>query len=460
MVFCYSLYISIYCVALYRYSQCYSWNDRSCYEYPYGFIDYESQYLYNYNYYMDPAVCPDQVKLMDTAISYYRTAGKTAQAGTYLNYLSNSMLHRDMSQFPIQMGFSSYGKLSFGEDTSVSSGQANILTLIGMFLMNAFWPMTVWRLAHERSQDIVLMMRTVGMLPFSYIGGMLSFDMLVASITGAVMIIFAVVLGLSLFEGAPIAYLVAVVVLSAWALNGLALIMVKLLDKKSSAFSMAAPCFLVASVAAASILNSLVYPKDGDWPWALSLFPFFAQSRALYLLLINHEPSAEVFISLGLLLIFGGVCLVVTYLLEVESPVYSYVKNFGVTIYKQLSGSSNATHYSTSGVEEVNLTKDYIAPEDAEFAGLDEDVAEEKRVALKYTASEGRVSDEALAIVIQKLSRRFPRVGSHSTKNANARGASDEDAKDDGEIVAVRELSLALPYGECFGLLGPNGAGI
>ena len=30
---------------------------------------------------------------------------------------------------------------------------------------------------------------------------------------------------------------------------------------------------------------------------------------------------------------------------------------------------------------------------------------------------------------------------------------------DEGGIWALRDLSLALEYGECFGLLGPNGAG-
>lgn len=411
---------------------------------------------------MDPNVCPAQAKIMDAAsqYNYYKFSGKTAQASAYLNYLSNIMVRPDASDFPIQTGYTSYGKLTFGGESTVAVGPANVLTLIGMFLMNAFWPMTVWRLAHERSQDIVLMMKTVGMLPSSYLFGMFCFDMLVSSIAGAAMITFATVLKLALFDGAPIDYLVAVVVLSAWALNGLAVVLVRLLDKKSSAFSMASPCFLVIFVAASSVLNSLVFPKDGDWPWWLSICPFFAQSRALYILLINHEPSDEVFIALGLLLIFGGACVLITYLLEIDSSIFGLIKWLCCFMRNTFSASPrNNMRYSKDGIEEVRLTRDYIAAEEKEYHGLDEDVALEKRTALGYSASRGRVSDESLAIVIQKLSRRFPRVGSQTTKSTSTRDASDADAKDDGEIVAVRELSLALPYGECFGLLGPNGAG-
>jgi hypothetical protein len=426
--------------------------------YPHGFINHESQYT-GYSFYMDPNVCPALVQLMDasTTLNNYKASGKTAQASAYLNYLSNIMVRPDMSEFPIQTGFSSYGELTFGEESTVAVGPANILTLIGMFLMNAFWPMTVWRLAHERSLDIVLLMKTVGMLPSSYLLGMFCFDMLVSSIAGAAMITFATILKLALFDGAPIDYLVAVVVLSAWALNGLAVVSVKLLDKKSSAFSMASPCFLVIFVAASSVLNSLVFPNDGDWPWWLSICPFFAQSRALYILLVNHEPSDEVFVALGLLLIFGGACIFITYLLENDSSLVGLMKWLCCSACKAVSTSPRSRmHHSKDGVEEVTLTRE---SEHAEYHGLDEDVAQEKRRALSYSASRGRVSDESLAIVIQKLSRRFPRVGSQNTKSASSRGASDADAKDDGEIVAVRELSLALPYGECFGLLGPNGAG-
>jgi ABC-2 type transport system ATP-binding protein len=53
-----------------------------------------------------------------------------------------------------------------------------------------------------------------------------------------------------------------------------------------------------------------------------------------------------------------------------------------------------------------------------------------------YSPISDKSLDKNMAIVIKKLSHHF------------------------GDFTAVKELSLALKFGECFGLLGPNGAGL
>ena len=69
---------------------------------------------------------------------------------------------------------------------------------------------------------------------------------------------------------------------------------------------------------------------------------------------------------------------------------------------------------------------------------FDDDVIREKQVAMAYEPKKGLAAPEreSLAIVIQKMRHVFP-----------------------NGFEAVKELSLSLQYGECFGLLGPNGAG-
>lgn len=97
-----------------------------------------------------------------------------------------------------------------------------------------------------------------------------------------------------------------------------------------------------------------------------------------------------------------------------------------------------------------------------EYIRLDQDVAEEKHRALLYNPAEAE--DKIFAIVIQKLSRKFQCKRKDDNQRIIADGAvayalqaTSEIEDDSGYITAIRELSLALKYGECFGLLGPNG---
>lgn len=87
-----------------------------------------------------------------------------------------------------------------------------------------------------------------------------------------------------------------------------------------------------------------------------------------------------------------------------------------------------------------------------DYATLDEDVAKEKHRSLLYDSSSDLPENNNCAIVIQKLRRTFHRNGMLFRKSTSSR-SDDETAL----IVAVKELSLCLRYGECFGLLGPNG---
>lgn len=110
----------------------------------------------------------------------------------YMNHLSNSLLNPTQSSetFEIQVGFSTYGRLVF--DGYIFSGFVSFMfTMVGMMLLNGFWPMSVWRLAYERTNSLVGMMYTVGMGKMTYLSGMFMFDVLISTTTGVVMVLFA-----------------------------------------------------------------------------------------------------------------------------------------------------------------------------------------------------------------------------------------------------------------------------
>jgi hypothetical protein len=350
---------------------------------------------------------------------------------SYLNLLSNSVLQPTLQSFDIQGGISAYGDLNFDAQL-ISQNLANVLSVIGMMLLNGFWPLAVWRLAHERANSIVLMVHTSGMRKLSYMSGMFLFDMTISILSGIGMIVFAVMLKLSRFEGAPVGYLVTIVITSAVALNGGAQLLVIVSRKKASVLPLMAPCLMVASVVTSSLLNILVYPNDGDWKWPLSFYPFLAQGRALYIILVYHRGTPEVDVSIILMVLFGVVALLLSFVLEMENEVRLELKNWFASVI-----GTKPFNESTATVVIPDLAGDDVTDvENGKHPEVDQDVTREAEMALAY---EPRVDGgkDSMAIVIQRMRHVFP-----------------------NGFQAVKDLSLSLEYGECFGLLGPNGAGM
>lgn len=423
---------------------------QSCQRYPYGYINYKSSYLSSTSNYFNNPDCPNGISYLDMNSYSYYGKSQQLQVMSTINYLTNTLIDPALTNYSIQGGYSPYGELQF-DATSVSQGESNILTVIAMFLLNGFWPLAVWRLSHERTQDLVLMMRTVGMKTISYIMGMFLFDMTISVFSGIAMVIFAVVLNLSQFNGAPIGDLVAIVLLSSFALNSLALLLVQLFGKKATILPLLAPCLCVVATAVTSLLNVFLYPDDGDWPWGLSLIPFLAQGRALYIILVYHESSNEVVVAYVLLILFGIVSLTIVYILEAEIPVVILIK----IAIKRLLETKEEKQFRRNSINieagepppELNTLDDTQEGGNGQrkvyktFDGspMDDDVIHEKLNAIHYSPSTldtAMSPQDKFAIVIQNLRHIFP-----------------------NGTVAVKELSLALSYGECFGLLGPNGTG-
>lgn len=416
----------------------------SCEPYPFSFLNYVLPQDETLNYLGE--FCPSGVRqLSRNHQSGYSTS--TFRAMSYLNLLSNSLLRPALDSFDIQGGISAYGDLNFDAQL-ISQSLANVLTVIAMMLLNGFWPLAVWRLAHERTTNIVLMVHTSGMRKAAYMSGMLFFDMTISILSGIAMILFAVMLKLSRFDGAPVGYLVAIAITSAFALNGGAQLLVILSKKKASVLPMLAPCLMIASVVTSSLLNILVYPTDGDWKWPLSLYPFFAQGRAIYIVLVYHGGTPEVDVSIALMSVFGIVSLALSYVLEMERELQLEVKNWIASLREGESGEGGHSHKKVSGTElaPVSIPTDIAGAwrRDVEEGQreVDSDVIQEAAVALAYVPSQqimdGSVSRrrDSMAIVIQRLRHVFP-----------------------NGFQAVEDVSLALQYGEVFALLGPNGAG-
>ena len=162
----------------------------SCYAYPYGFINYLSSDLLPSVNYLPSASCPSGVGYFSKSSSWEQD--QTLLAMTYTNLLSNSLLDPWLHTYSVQGGYSHYGVLFF-DAQFISESQAFWMVLIGMMLMNGFWPMAgmqnniilvyffveciilnvyvelwlvfflVWRAGHERAFGLVDMMNT-GML--------------------------------------------------------------------------------------------------------------------------------------------------------------------------------------------------------------------------------------------------------------------------------------------------------
>jgi hypothetical protein len=252
------------------------------------------------------------------AVIYFESNnGNNNIAMTYLNLLSNLLIQPELETYDIQAGYSTYGQLYF-QAQFISMRFATVYIIIAMLLVNGFWPIAVWRLSHERSNEIVQMMKTVGMRSNSYILGMFLFDNLVQIITGVLMIIMSTELNIKSFSEAPLGGLIVTVCLSSFALNAMSLVIVRILNKYSSILPLMAPCLCIISTVSITLINIIVYPDDGDWPWYMSIYPFFAQGRALYILLVYQDISSDVIEIFITLFLFGLFCLVTVYLMEIE----------------------------------------------------------------------------------------------------------------------------------------------
>lgn len=247
----------------------------------------------------------------------------------------------------------------------------------------------------------------------------------------------------------------------------------------------------------AALLNNLVYPHDGDWPLALSLLPFLAQGRALYIVLVYHTSSPEVSGSLLLLFAVGSVTLIIAFLIdEYGSIAPGLAKVLGKsptpsagTPEADADGESNIELQSGKGeiarspdaVQEFPMTP--LPPSEGLLAQadirreLDDDLRRERvrarlyvqtktaattqgpHAALPAAASDAETGEalsaeqmDRLAIVLHGMKFRFPVGG--TLKDLTSTSVTRAEP-----VWAVNGMSLALSLGECFGLLGPNGAG-
>jgi len=127
-------------------------------------VTYDPSMHYSYGYVDYPAVneslawkCPDGYNQLSMRAWY--DDGPTVTAAAYLELLSNEVL-KDAG-LEIVSQFSPYESLRFPGDSD-RAATAFLMVMIGMLILNGYWPLTVWRLAYERHAGLITMMRTVG----------------------------------------------------------------------------------------------------------------------------------------------------------------------------------------------------------------------------------------------------------------------------------------------------------
>lgn len=228
------------------------------FQYTYGYLNFISANIDQDENYLSK-FCPNGVAAVMKNIEAYYWPQHTIVMG-YLNTLSNAMLDKSLSSYPIQASYSSYGVLFFDAQL-ISLIASFLLTMMSMLCLNVLWPLSVWRLSYERGSDISLMMRTVGMRAATYVGGMFLFDMILSVTLGFVMVGVAKGMGMFQYKDAPIGYLLAVVIWSAYAINAFALVMVRLSPKHAGILSLVASCMSMGSAVTAGLLSQILYPK-------------------------------------------------------------------------------------------------------------------------------------------------------------------------------------------------------
>lgn len=243
---------------------------------------------------------------------------------------------------------------------------------------------------------------------------------------------------------------------------------------------------------------------------ALSLLPFLAQGRALYIVLVYHTNSPEVVGSLLLLFGVGSITLIIAFLVDEHGSIVPGIAKLlgrapvldAVNLDEADDAEDNHHNHDNkqkAGVKiqedgvEINIMRslDSKVNEEVDSAllaaqdirrELDEDLRREKNRARLYVkaksaatraglinnhqmnAAEAVESGEVLsqeeqdrlAIVLHGMKFCFPTGGSVGDLCGKAPSAANAR---DPTVWAVNGMSLALSLGECFGLLGPNGAG-
>lgn len=474
--------------------------DFACFPYGFGFLNVQDSTTDSNTQYLYSETCP-------TGYGYYSKspqieAAQTQVAATFTNLLSNSLVDPLLRNYTIQGAYSPYGTL-INNGYIISSTQSFFLIFFSMIIMNGFLHLSVWRHGHEASLELVELTRAMGLRPWVYILSMFAYDFAISFVTGEALIGFAVGLELLNFKDAPMGLLTAVVVCSAVAFNGATLVLAKLFHKVAGVMSLVTVCLTLVMAVTCTLLNVQLYTEEGSWPIELSIIPWLAQSRALYIILVYHRSSDEVDASLGLLFTFGFVCIGAAIIIaERDALKEALAEKASIDIYGR--GDEDDMAAIKQGPEKSNAEAedDTEAGERGSVAKVRRqlDVAAEKERARNYIAGlltsalsgadsspthplnptaaggseeegEGQ-ADERLVTVIYNMRHKYVEnslsgllgqllTGSSARRNATSASSSTPHAEGeaDAEKWAVRGLSLALSLGECFGLLGTNGAG-
>lgn len=460
--------------------------------------------------------CPSSTALLSLGRLYALTDDATVIAMTYLNLLSNSLLDSSLASVPIQGGISTFGALFFNF-LVISEFISTFLTIFLALIFNALWPLSIWRLAYERSHGLTSMLKSIGLRTTSYYTGMYTFDVATQTILSAIAIAVAVYMDLSVFHDAPGGALLFTALLSAHAVTSIGLLFIQVSPSNSRLCSLLAASVSIFSTVFSVLLNIFYYRDEGQYPGLYYMIPFFAQTRAVYLLLVYHTTTHEVVLCwLGLF--FTGIAAVLltitieanpyNILDQLKSRLHSLLLSIGTDRWNE-KYDTVACEETERGVQYMDISlrgrqdREFSSRGDADVHGIemsdvagsdrgttqgngawtkistsqptlmasrssnenssthslsssqhdearfiayeptDPDVIAERDAALAYqqTVSDTPHTGTPYAIILQKLSHSYTLLGSSS------------------HITALRELSLALRYGEVFGLLGPNGSG-
>ena len=146
------------------------------------------------------------------------------------------------------------------DDDDEYQGMGAMLALFLCTIVNIFWPMSVWRSSYEFANDIWLMMRTSGIDAFTYLFGMLAYDMVLSGVLGILVVVSSYAADLVLFNDAfVVTYLVVAVIMSVFSMSSFALFIAKLCPKNPALVTVMSVALSLMSTFAAFLLTVILY---------------------------------------------------------------------------------------------------------------------------------------------------------------------------------------------------------
>ena len=343
------------------------------------------------------------------------------------------------------------------------------------FILMLLLPWFCDRILYEREAQLFFTQRLAGMRVRNYWLASYLFDVTVAWVWSVCVVVLGYAMGLGLFVTSDVGLWFVLLVCWNHVSVGLAWFLAALFSRRRLA-AIALHVLVMLVVVYAFLMDLIIVQLT--YPKALLLFPPFAFVRALSLVIRDSGGLAaltigsELSLALLALLSIGSGFMALGWLLHTlqyrtlislleQLPCYRG-KRWQVRqaeserVAQQRLSVANQSLLSPASHR--HMQEDEAAQaSDAQPPEVDEDVQRESDRVQRLVRGEGDEALQDVAVLISSLHKRYDKLGPMRLLRRCLGVTNESDSV--RRVDAVRDVDLAVRYGECLGLLGSNGAG-